>query len=77
MRRSAAADVRDVRPWLGEHACGGGGLRGATIGTMVVLVLPAHAAIATVRGAWADRWGDALAGALVALVGILVTSLGV
>jgi nickel/cobalt transporter (NicO) family protein len=49
----------------------------ATIGTMVLLVLPARAAIGTVRGAWADRWGDALAGCVVALVGLVVTGLGI
>jgi nickel/cobalt exporter len=49
----------------------------ATIGTMVLLVLPARAAIERVRGAWADRWGDALAGGVVASVGIVVMSLGI
>lgn len=49
----------------------------ATIATMVVLVIPARAAATTVKGAWADRWGDALAGAVVALVGIVVVSLGI
>jgi nickel/cobalt transporter (NicO) family protein len=49
----------------------------ATIATMVLLVLPARAAVSTVRGAWADRYGDALAGGVVALVGLAVVSLGV
>jgi len=49
----------------------------ATIGTMVALVLPTRAVIGQVRGAWADRWGDALAGGVVALVGVLVMSLGI
>ncbi len=49
----------------------------ATIGTMIALVLPARAAITTVGGAWTDRWGDALAGAVVALVGLVVTGLGI
>lgn len=48
----------------------------ATIGTMVVLVLPARAAVSAVRGAWADRYGDALAGGVVAAVGVAVLSLG-
>jgi nickel/cobalt transporter (NicO) family protein len=48
----------------------------ATIATMVLLVLPARAAAATMRGAWADRYGDALAGGAVALVGLAVLSLG-
>jgi len=49
----------------------------ATIATMVLLVLPARAAAATVRGAWADRYGDALAGGVVALVGLAVLSFGI
>jgi len=49
----------------------------ATIGTMVALVLPARAAAGVVRGAWVDRWGDALAGGVVTLVGIVVVSLGI
>ena len=49
----------------------------ATIGTMVALVLPARAAATVARGAWMDRHGDALAGAVVALVGIAVLGLGI
>jgi ABC-type nickel/cobalt efflux system permease component RcnA len=49
----------------------------ATIGTMVALVIPARAAANTVRGAWADLWGDALAGGVVAGIGLAVLSLGV
>jgi nickel/cobalt transporter (NicO) family protein len=49
----------------------------ATIATMVLLVLPARAAAATLRGAWADRYGDALAGGVVALVGLAVVGLGI
>jgi putative Mn2+ efflux pump MntP len=49
----------------------------ATIATMVLLVLPARAAAATIHGAWADRYGDALAGGVVALVGLAVLSLGI
>lgn len=48
----------------------------ATIGTMIALVLPARAAAAAVGGAWADRYGDALAGAAIAMVGVVVVSLG-
>jgi len=48
----------------------------ATIATMLLLVLTAHAAAATIRGAWADRYGDALAGSVVALVGLAVLNLG-
>jgi len=49
----------------------------ATIATMVLLVLPTRAAAATVRGAWADQYGDALAGGVVALVGLAVLSFGI
>ena len=49
----------------------------ATIGTMVVLVLPARAAMHTIRGAWADEWGDALAGGVVACVGMAVLGFGI
>ena len=49
----------------------------ATIGTMVLLVLPARAAAAMARGAWADRYGDALAGGVVALVGLVVIGFGI
>ncbi|MBI3403524.1 MAG: hypothetical protein HY048_19095 [Acidobacteria bacterium] len=49
----------------------------ATIGTMIALVLPARAAAGAVRGAWVDRWGDALAGGIVTIVGIVVVSLGI
>jgi len=48
----------------------------ATIGTMVALVLPARAVAASVRSSWADRYGDALAGGVIAAVGIAVVSLG-
>jgi nickel/cobalt exporter len=48
----------------------------ATIGTMVGLVVPACAAVARVRLPWAARYGDAVAGAVIASVGVLVTSLG-
>jgi nickel/cobalt transporter (NicO) family protein len=48
----------------------------ATIGTMVVLVLPARAVATAVRSTWADRYGDALAGGVIAGVGLVVVSLG-
>jgi len=48
----------------------------ATIGTMVMLVLPARAAISAVRGAWADRYGDVFAGCLIAAVGVVVIGMG-
>ena len=49
----------------------------STIATMVLLVLPTRAAARRVTGSWADRWGDALAGAVVATIGIAVTWLGI
>lgn len=49
----------------------------ATIGTMVALVLPSRAAATAARGAWVDRHGDALAGVVVALVGMAVLGLGI
>jgi len=48
----------------------------ATIGTMVVLVLPARAAAAAMSGTWVDRFGDALAGGVIAGVGLAVMGLG-
>ena len=49
----------------------------ATIGTMLALVLPTRAAATAAHGAWMDRHGDALAGCVVALVGMAVLSLGI
>lgn len=49
----------------------------ATIGTMVALVLPTRVAATAADGAWIDRHGDALAGAVVALVGMAVVGLGI
>jgi nickel/cobalt transporter (NicO) family protein len=48
-----------------------------TIGVMIALVLPARAAAAAVGGAYADRYGEALAGGVIALVGLAVTTLGI
>ena len=48
----------------------------ATIGTMVVLVLPARMVASAVRSAWIDQYGDALAGGVIAGVGIAVFGLG-
>ncbi len=49
----------------------------ATIATMIALVLPARVAASRVRGVWADRYGDAVAGGVIAAVGIVVVSLGI
>jgi nickel/cobalt transporter (NicO) family protein len=48
----------------------------ATIATMVMLVLPARAAASAVRSIWADRYGDALAGGVIAVVGAVVVGMG-
>jgi hypothetical protein len=49
----------------------------ATIGTMVALAMPARTAANAVRGAWAEKWGDALAGATIAGIGLAVMALGI
>ena len=49
----------------------------ATIATMIAIVLPARAATRAVRGPWIDTWADALAGGVVAAVGLVVVGLGV
>jgi len=49
----------------------------ATIATMVVLVLPARAAVNHVRAPWVARYGAAAAGAVIAAVGVLVAALGI
>ena len=48
----------------------------STVGTMVALVLPARAVATAVRSTWADRYGDALAGGVIAGVGLAVVSFG-
>jgi hypothetical protein len=49
----------------------------ATMITMTMLVLPARSAAQTlVRGRWMHRYGDAAAGAFIALVGVTVALLG-
>lgn len=44
----------------------------ATIGTMVALVVPARAAVTGLGGVWADRYGNAMAGGVIAIVGLAV-----
>ncbi len=48
----------------------------ATITTMVALVLPARAGARLINGAWFTRYGDATAGGLIVLTGIVVGVLG-
>ena len=49
----------------------------ATIGTMVGLVLAARAGAERLRLPWMNRWGDAVAGGLIAATGVLVAILGI
>jgi nickel/cobalt exporter len=49
----------------------------ATIATMLLLVLPARALARRLRLGWLDRYGDALAGAVIAVVGVAVILLGI
>jgi hypothetical protein len=48
----------------------------ATIATMVALVLPARAGARLIGGAWFTRYGDATAGGLIVLTGIVVGVMG-
>lgn len=48
----------------------------ATIGTMITLVLPARAVASAAGGGWADRYGDALAGGVIAATGLVVAGFG-
>ena len=48
----------------------------ATLATMTVLVLPARAGARRLRAGWLDRFGDALAGTVIAAVGLAVIGLG-
>jgi nickel/cobalt transporter (NicO) family protein len=49
----------------------------ATIGTMVLLVVTAHAGIGALRAPWLNRYGDAAAGALIVTMGAVLAVLGV
>lgn len=48
----------------------------ATLATMLLFVLPARAGARALRAPWLDRYGDAVAGAVIAAVGIAVLGLG-
>jgi nickel/cobalt transporter (NicO) family protein len=48
----------------------------ATIGTMLLLVLPARKGATFLRWPWLDQYGDAAAGGLIASVGIVVGLIG-
>jgi hypothetical protein len=48
----------------------------ATIGTMVVLVLATRAGVSALRFRWIDRFGDAVAGGLIVVVGAVLAVLG-
>jgi hypothetical protein len=62
--------------WSGTMAVVSGYLV-ATVVTMVALVLPARMAAGAIAARWADRYGDVLAGGVIATVGVLVTTLGI
>jgi nickel/cobalt exporter len=49
----------------------------ATIAAIVILVRLAHAGARQLQFAWVDRYGDAVAGALIISLGTLVTVLGI
>jgi len=49
----------------------------ATIGTMVPLVLSARAGAARLRLPFLDRWGDAVAGGVIVVTGLVVGLLGI
>jgi nickel/cobalt exporter len=48
----------------------------STIGTMVLLVLPAHAGAQRLRSPRLDRFSDVIAGAAIVVVGLVVAGLG-
>lgn len=48
----------------------------ATIAAMIVLVLPARSGVQLLKGRWIERWGHAMAGAVIAVVGIAMAVLG-
>lgn len=48
----------------------------ATIATMVVFVLAARAGVTKLRFAWIDRFGDAVAGGLIVVLGAVLAVLG-
>jgi nickel/cobalt exporter len=49
----------------------------STLATMVALVLPARAGAGMLRAPWLDRYGDAVAGATIAGIGLAVAALGI
>ena len=49
----------------------------ATIATMVTLVLSAHAGVRRLEMPWIDRFGDAIAGAVIVSIGAFVGFLGI
>lgn len=49
----------------------------AMFATMVTLVTTVHAGARAIRLPWLDRYGDAMAGGLIVILGVVVTALGV
>jgi nickel/cobalt transporter (NicO) family protein len=72
-------------PMIVAASSGGWGATGAvvlvyeiaTVSAIVILVQTAHAGVRAVRFPWLDRYGDALAGAVIILLGATVTLLGI
>ena len=54
-----------------------GAYEAATLATMIAMVMPARLAANAVRARWADRWGDALAGGVIAAIGAAVMATGI
>lgn len=48
----------------------------ATVGTMVLLVVLAHAGARALQWRWLDRWGDGAAGGIIAAVGTVMAVTG-
>lgn len=49
----------------------------ATIGTMLLLVLPARAGARVLHSQWLDRYGDVAAGTVIAATGVVVAVIGI
>ena len=49
----------------------------ATIATMVILVTASHASARAIHASWIDRYGDAVAGALIVSIGATMAVLGI
>ena len=73
MRANRAIAVRRVHVRIGRFA----GVEPELFRTAYDVFRVKRAAVRTVRAAWADEWGEALAGVVVACVGIVVLGFGI